>query len=377
MSFSSAVTSSTGTDQLALSWRVLLLALAVTVGALALSGVAQAQGLLSGLIAPEDQPLLEPEQAFVADVVAADDGSAVVSWIIADDYYMYRQRFAVTTDTPGVVIGELDIPGGKVKSDPAFGDVETYEKLVRIKVPMTGASGKSVSLKLAGQGCNEPVGVCYPPISHNAVLDLSTATASTEPAVNAMSTDNPPNAQLSTELPTSALAQNNSDTAAQSGGAWGSASSSSSSSISSLSELSTILGGGEPEFLDVDDAFQLDLATTDPTQVLADFVIADGYYLYRDQMSFKVDTNTISTLQPDFPAGKEKDDEFFGKTTVYYQRATVPVNLNRQNADAQSVTVTATYQGCADEGICYPPVTKKFSLQLRGCRDRCIGRGRD
>lgn len=347
----------------------MLLALIVAFGVVAGAGLfapggeARAQGLLSALIEPEDQPLLEPEAAFASDVVATDDGAAIVSWVIADDYYMYRQRFAVTTDTPGVVVGELDIPGGKIKSDPAFGDVETYEKLVQIKVPLSGAAGKSVSLKLAGQGCNEPVGVCYPPITRDVVLDLTTATASTQVTGNTpgmMSTDTP----ASGGLQSTALAQVTTDTPTQSGGAWGGSGAASSSSINSLSELSSILGGSEPQFLDVDEAFQLDLVTTDPQQLLADFVIADGYYLYRDQMSFKVDAGNVSALQPVYPAGKEKDDEFFGKTTVYYSRASVPVNVGRQGAEPESVTVTATYQGCADEGICYPPVTKKFSLKL-------------
>ncbi len=357
--------SAVSTSALRSRWRLALVRAFVT-GLISISislatvmttgGIATAQGLLSGLLAPEDKPLLEAEKAFAADVTPQADGTAVVSWVIADDYYMYRQRFAVTSDTPGVTIGALDIPAGKVKSDPAFGDVETYEKFVSIKVPLEGAGGKKVALKLAGQGCNEPVGVCYPPITHDVVLDLSTATASTDvPAgtLNVQSTDTV-SASNSTGLMSSGDAS--------SGGAWGS--SSNSTPINSLSELTTILGGGEPQFLEVDEAFKLNLVATGPEALLADFVIADGYYLYRNQMAFEIDAGEGALGTPEYPTGKEKEDEFFGKTEVYYNSVVAPVSVARRSADAHNITVTAKYQGCAEAGICYPPVTKKFTLQL-------------
>lgn len=335
----------------------------------ATGGLAHAQGLLAGLIAPEDQPLLEADKAFAADVKVDGENHALVSWVIADHYYMYRQRFAVTTDTPGVTIGELDIPGGKVKSDPAFGDVETYEKFVSIKVPLSGAAGKKVALKLAGQGCNEPVGVCYPPIAHDVVLDLSTATVSTNNGgntVNIQSTDTPAQNTVvqnsSTHSGLSQMTAAGTTAASQSGGSWGSAAGT--QPITSLSDLTTILGGGEPEFLEVDEAFKFNLVATGPEQLLADFVIADGYYLYRNQMAFEVEPSQATLGAPAYPTGKEKEDEFFGKTEVYYNNVVAPLPVTRFSSDAQDITVTAKYQGCAEAGICYPPVTKKITLRL-------------
>jgi thiol:disulfide interchange protein DsbD len=63
------------------------------------------------------------------------------------------------------------------------------------------------------------------------------------------------------------------------------------------------------------------------------------------------------------PAGKKKTDEFFGDVEVYYDvlSATVPV---ARPGDASSFEIQVTYQGCADAGLCYPPVTKTLAIDM-------------
>jgi thiol:disulfide interchange protein DsbD len=66
-----------------------------------------------------------------------DAQTAVVTYAIADGYYMYRERFKFTAT--GAKLGEPQIPPGKVKFDETFQkDVETYHKGVEIRIPVEG-----------------------------------------------------------------------------------------------------------------------------------------------------------------------------------------------------------------------------------------------
>ena len=70
---------------------------------------------------------------------------------------------------------------------------------------------------------------------------------------------------------------------------------------------------------------------------------------------------TVGTVE--LPAGKVKEDQFFGKVETYRDR--VVVRLPLENAAAgQAVTVRADSQGCADLGVCYPPNTQSVTVTL-------------
>jgi thiol:disulfide interchange protein DsbD len=98
-------------------------------------------------------------------------------------------------------------------------------------------------------------------------------------------------------------------------------------------------------------------------RVLLDWQIAPGYYLYRHRTSAKTATPGFTLGEIAMPDGKKKTDEFFGDVEVYYGilSATVPVT-RPQGAAAFEIAVT--YQGCADAGLCYPPVTKTVAIEL-------------
>jgi len=65
------------------------------------------------------------------------------------------------------------------------------------------------------------------------------------------------------------------------------------------------------------------------------------------------------------PQGKPKHDEYFGDTEVYYEvlEATLPV-ARAASSEAQQLKLKVTYQGCADEGLCYNPITKEATVDL-------------
>ena len=121
---------------------------------------------------------------------------------------------------------------------------------------------------------------------------------------------------------------------------------------------------GEDEFLDPDAAFVLSAAAAGPDAIETRWEIAEGYYLYRNKFLFRVADATGASLgDAGFPAGKMKDDEYFGPMEVYYGSVAALVPVARA-AGSNLVDVDVTYQGCADAGLCYPPITKTVSLLL-------------
>lgn len=120
--------------------------------------------------------------------------------------------------------------------------------------------------------------------------------------------------------------------------------------------------GNEPEFLDVDQAFQVEVSRHQRVLSIK-WTVAPGYYLYRDRFSFKLDPKEsgASLSQAQFPGkGKMKDDPAFGLVEVFDHDIEVQVSL--EGTLSESLTLVLGYQGCADAGLCYPPQTRRFPL---------------
>ena len=119
----------------------------------------------------------------------------------------------------------------------------------------------------------------------------------------------------------------------------------------------------EDQFLPVDQAFVFTAIADGADRVLLDWQVAPGYYLYRHRTSAKTSTPGFSLGEIAMPEGKKKTDEFFGDVEVYYGILTATVPVTRPTG-ASSFEVEVTYQGCADAGLCYPPVTKTVAIEL-------------
>ena len=119
--------------------------------------------------------LLEPEKAFQFSARAADPGSIEVQFAIADGYYMYRDKFkfALAAGSPAK-LGTPQLPAGIRKADEFFGEVETYRKEVRIRLPVERRSTTAETLELVvtSQGCAD-LGVCYVPMDSKASVRLA------------------------------------------------------------------------------------------------------------------------------------------------------------------------------------------------------------
>jgi thiol:disulfide interchange protein len=112
----------------------------------------------------------------------------------------------------------------------------------------------------------------------------------------------------------------------------------------------------QTEFLPVEQAYQLEGELTATGDLRLYWQITAGYYLYQHAFNVRVASPYQSEpLAIDYPPALNKTDEFFGEVQVYYDHADLIVPLP---SIEDSLTVSVTYQGCADAGLCYPPKTQ-------------------
>jgi len=124
-------------------------------------------------------------------------------------------------------------------------------------------------------------------------------------------------------------------------------------------------GSTAGEFLDPDKAFLLTVVPDSGNQVSASWDIAQGYYLYRDKFDFSIQEPEGITIGPVvLPPGEEKTDEFFGKTEVFHENVKIVVPVHRSTAQSSDIVLNIRYQGCADAGLCYPPIDKQVYLVM-------------
>ncbi|WP_054544134.1 protein-disulfide reductase DsbD [Aeromonas dhakensis] len=127
----------------------------------------------------------------------------------------------------------------------------------------------------------------------------------------------------------------------------------------SSTDLLSALGieaSAQPKFLKVDEAFVLE-SEQQGNRLLLRLHIADDYYLYRHRFSFQGENLTFE--EPVLPAGTDHEDDFFGKTQVYYREVQIPVTLTEAG---QQASLKISYQGCTD-GLCYPPTDKRIAVE--------------
>lgn len=147
--------------------------------------------------------LLPPEQAFRLAVRAKDANTLVAELTPANNYYLYRDRISFSiADPPTVSVASVSLPKGDPKADPTFGTVEVFHRPFEAIITLRHGQGHAdqVQLRAIYQGCNEPLGVCYPPIEKTLTVALSGPTtsggSSTAQLADATS---PPAADLSDE----------------------------------------------------------------------------------------------------------------------------------------------------------------------------------
>ncbi|MDA1134148.1 MAG: protein-disulfide reductase DsbD, partial [Proteobacteria bacterium] len=106
-----------------------------------------------------------------------------------------------------------------------------------------------------------------------------------------------------------------------------------------------------PKFLPVEQAFKAtEILFIDEKTVKVKFFIAENHYLYKSKFKIQSSPSINSTLT--LPEGQLKEDEYFGKQEVYYHSVSLMVNFEQK---AKNSNIQLTFQGCSEEGLCYPP----------------------
>jgi len=131
--------------------------------------------------------------------------------------------------------------------------------------------------------------------------------------------------------------------------------------------LLLILGAAPPawaedDFLDPEVAFKLAARAADERTVEVIVTAVPGYYLYREQFKFTAVGATIGAAV--MPQGKVKFDETFQKNVETY-RDVVRIAIPVVQAPAR-FRLLVTSQGCADKGLCYPPLERGVDVGLTG-----------
>ena len=131
-----------------------------------------------------------------------------------------------------------------------------------------------------------------------------------------------------------------------------------------LTALMDSLKPSGDEFLQPDQAFRFDALADGADRARLNWEIAEGYYLYRTRIKVSTPSRQAQLGAPQMPGGEFKTDEYFGKQEIYHHELAATVPVARAGGGAFELPLEVTYQGCAEAGLCYPPITKRVSVTL-------------
>ncbi|MHB8345612.1 MAG: protein-disulfide reductase DsbD [Acidiferrobacterales bacterium] len=274
-----------------------------------------------GHAGPLPDGLLKADKAFVFSAKVRNADTVVAHWNIAKGYHLYRNKFRFAVKTSGVALRKPVYPPGIRDHEAYVGNIEIYRNAVSVLLPLsrTDPAVRTLNLQVTAQGCAD-IGLCYPPMVKTVALELPPAPASEAPR------SDPP--------------------------------------VSAAGAMDTT---GSSQFLTVDQAFRLQVVQRDAHSLSARLAIAPGYYLYRDKIHFELMPGQGASLGPYvMPHGIVKVDPFIGRTEIYQAPVRITLPLLGETGQASSLQLKASYQGCAEKGICYPPVTKVITVAMTG-----------
>ncbi len=128
----------------------------------------------------------------------------------------------------------------------------------------------------------------------------------------------------------------------------------------------------QPSFLPPDQAFTLEVLVRDGHTLQANFKIMPGYYLYRDKVNFTINGDRIKIAAIKLPKGEVKQDPNFGETEVFHHPFQAEITLDRANNSISRITLNASYQGCSEQGLCYPSQDKVLQIDLQDSKQQAV-----
>lgn len=142
--------------------------------------------------------------------------------------------------------------------------------------------------------------------------------------------------------------------------------------ISVLAAFHFLLGNAfaTSEFLPPEKAFQAEATwVANTNDIELEIFPAKSYYIYQESLHFKMgsEPNKLGLVKASLPAGIEKFDETFQKKMQVYKQAFL-LTLDKKAEAGKPLYLELELQGCAEAGICYPPMTLKFLLAGPGVK---------
>jgi len=235
--------------------------------------------------------LLSPDLAFKISAKAVSADQLVITWDIADGYYLYRDKMKFISKT--VIISSVtpNFPEGKTKYDENFGDMVVYHNKLTIPVSLSPSGVSSIQLLVQYQGCADR-GVCYPP--QKKTFDLALPIATTSPAEQVDALFKPKTTQA--------------------------------------------------DLLPAEQAFRFFVVVNDTGALKVTWEIAPGYYLYREKIRLELSSLAGSRLGDyTIPKGTAIHDEAFGQVEIFHEQLSFELPVLRTQATAQTVTLLANF----------------------------------
>ncbi|GAB3028916.1 protein-disulfide reductase DsbD [Oleiagrimonas citrea] len=282
------------------------------------------------LAAQEVDGLLPVEQAYQVTAEVRTPGTIHLHWTIAPDYYLYRSRISAKASGGAATLGSLQLPDGLKEHDEYLGDIEIYHHAIDATLPYTlqDKNAKTLTLAVKMQGCHEvDPKICYPPYTKTLTMTLPGNGAAT------------PGKAGGNDLLT-AIGKNSSEMLTDGG-----------------------KNASSGDALPAEQAFRFEAIATAPNTLLLRWSMPKGYYLYRDKTHLALlDADGAKLGTPQWPNGTAYHDEYSGDSIVYFDQVEVPLPITRGRAD--HVKLQAQFQGCLEDGICYPVMTRTVDVAL-------------
>ena len=128
-----------------------------------------------------------------------------------------------------------------------------------------------------------------------------------------------------------------------------------------------------PEFLPPEKAFPIEVTWVENSQsIRVDYQIVKGYYLYKESLHYQMGMGDegLKVIKPRLPKSTEKFDKTFQKQMqIYKEPFDVDIELGAKDGkllQGKGIQLQLELQGCAEAGICYPPMTLNFVLAAPG-----------
>ncbi len=133
--------------------------------------------LLGGQPRGGDGEFLPVDEAFSLSAESTSRDRITVRFVIAEDYYLYRDKLRVDTDAGDARLGRPQMPEGRLQHDEYFGDQVVYYDELQFDVPVSaGAETTELPISVSFQGCAD-AGLCYPPTTRPLSVRLAATTS--------------------------------------------------------------------------------------------------------------------------------------------------------------------------------------------------------